>query len=375
MRGQWIGTGARTGLFALALFGSLTAMAQPGDPKITKVTVNYSTNVMTIEGQNLLGNQGNGVHSVLLNGMALEVLPGAAATLVNASLGTPNPFLPGTYELTLIALKRNGTPEELPHHAFMDVTLGTAGPQGPKGDVGPMGPPGKPGEPGREGRDGKDGRPGDPGPAGPIGPAGPAGPIGPIGPAGPAGISGPIGPAGPSGPAGPQGLPGLPGPVGPQGIPGKDGESAEAVLAGLSCPAGSFVSGFDSKGGLVCTKLADEPAGCPTTQFVASMRSVSNGAFIPFYVWPGGSVQLGTQSCNVTVARPSGNISLVGTLGDAWRVTGQTGFGACSITKVNQPVCGSTAALPSVVDGRPSCSSAAVLGSSSTASVQVTCTQ
>jgi hypothetical protein len=171
------------------------------------------------------------------------------------------------------------------------------------------------------------------------------------------------------------GLPGLPGAPGPVGPAGKDGESAELLLSGRSCPAGSFVSGFDSRGGLVCTKIAEEPAGCPTTEFVASMRSVSNGAFIPAFQWPGGVITVGTEQCNVKVDRPGGQIDVVGALGDPWKVAGSTGFGSCFIAKVNTPSCGSIAAIGSVTANRPSCSSAlATLGNSpSTATVNITC--
>jgi hypothetical protein len=68
---------------------------------------------------------------------------------------------------------------------------------------------------------------------------------------------------------------------------------------------------------------------------------------------------LGTPTCNVTLQRPSGSILLVGTLGDAWQITGRTGFGAATLT-VNQPSCNSPAAIPNVTANRPSCSSAYV---------------
>jgi hypothetical protein len=51
------------------------------------------------------------------------------------------------------------------------------------------------------------------------------------------------------------GLPGLPGEQGPQGEPGN------LILAGQTCPAGEFVSGFDGDGNIVCGNGGGDPGG------------------------------------------------------------------------------------------------------------------
>jgi len=77
--------------------------------------------------------------------------------------------------------------------------------------------------------------------------AGPTGPAGPTGATGPTGPTGPQGPTGATGPTGAQGPTGAAGPTGPKGDPGNLG------LAGRSCPAQQFVTGFDANGQLVCS--------------------------------------------------------------------------------------------------------------------------
>jgi hypothetical protein len=202
-----------------------------------------------------------------------------------------------------------------------DLTIGAVGPQGeqgPKGDKGEIGE------------------------QGPVGPVGPQGPIGPVGP------QGPIGPVGPQGPIGP---------AGPQGEPGNLG------LAGRSCQAGSFVQGFSESGDLVCS--------CAPEVFVFNMAS-SPAATFAAANWPGGSetkTQSGNSNCGVSVQRPSGDVSVVGALGDRWQVTSFTGFSSCvgeggedgdgvrtpDCTRLGTPP---FASIGSVQAGRPSCSSA-----------------
>lgn len=70
------------------------------------------------------------------------------------------------------------------------------------------------------------------------------GATGPAGSPGQQGATGPAGPPGPVGPAGPSG-----GPQGPPGVP------ARLELAGQRCPTGSYLSGFDDGGMLVCEPL------------------------------------------------------------------------------------------------------------------------
>ncbi|WP_304650404.1 hypothetical protein [Nostocoides sp. HKS02] len=178
------------------------------------------------------------------------------------------------------------------------------------------------------------------------------------------GPAGPVGATGPAGPVGPMGATGPAGPAGPQGVPGITG------LAGLTCPTGQSVTGFTMAGALVCSGTTPPPT-CSSTTLTNSITGVKDTDFAQH--WPGGIVTLGTATCNVTLQRPSGSILLIGTLGDAWQITGKTGFGAATLT-VNQPSCNSPAAIPNVTANRPSCSSAyvGILGGSlSTASVSI----
>jgi hypothetical protein len=96
------------------------------------------------------------------------------------------------------------------------------------------------------------------------------------------------------------------------------------------------------------------------------------GDFDLSHEWPGGSethcVAPGHECC-VTVARPSGNIDLVGLLGDRWRVTGWTGFSSCrgeggeDGDGCGTPLCNALLSVGFCEAGRPSCTSA--LGSAS----------
>ena len=123
--------------------------------------------------------------------------------------------------------------------------------------------------PGFRGPRGAQGVAGEPGPAGPPGPLGPVGNRGSFGPRG---IQGPIGEFGLTGPSGGRGPQGIPGPMGPSGADGRDGAQGPsgpqgaqgpfgpagpagdvASLAGISCPPGSSVTGFDEQGYLICS--------------------------------------------------------------------------------------------------------------------------
>src|SRR5262249_32169704 len=71
---------------------------------------------------------------------------------------------------------------------------------------------------------------------------------------------------------------------------------------------------------------------CTGHTFAVSMTS-STGGLVSDAQWPGGTVtQCTTPSCCVTLNRPSGDIVLVGALGDHWTVAGFTGFSSCAFT-------------------------------------------
>lgn len=85
--------------------------------------------------------------------------------------------------------------------------------------------------------------------------------------------------------------------------------------------------------------------------------------------WPGSTVIYGTAPCTISITRPSGNIDLVGTLGDDWEVSvpANSLMASASITTVHTPNCTAFLAFGSVVANRPSCSSAINAASPSTA--------
>ena len=73
----------------------------------------------------------------------------------------------------------------------------------------------------------------------------------------------------------------------------------------------------------------------------------------------------------MTVQAPSGDIVLVGTLGDAWSIASSTGYGT-TVGTVETPNCGSPLASGTVVSNRPSCSSGLYDSSSDTFQVAAT---
>jgi len=251
------------------LFFSLQVSALAPAPVIDNVSINYSTNTLTIRGQNL--SVSGQAPSVQLNTTILKV--GLFnSTAVQAKVNNSSSLL-GGYLLQLTTSAGSNT---------FDTTFGAVGPQGPAGATGPVGPAGPEGPAGPQGAAGPEGPVGPTGPQGPpvtfqgnwsasqtynlgdavfyngssyisliannsgnqpdtsstqwgtlaqqgaigaqgpqgdAGPMGPMGPAGPVGPAGAQGPAGPIGPAGPDGPAGPAGPPGPVGATGPQGPP------------------------------------------------------------------------------------------------------------------------------------------------------------
>jgi hypothetical protein len=79
--------------------------------------------------------------------------------------------------------------------------------------------------------------------------------------------------------------------------------------------------------------------------------------------WPGGYDSAGTSAgCGVAVAHPSGDVTLVCSLGDSWRIVAQSGYQVCygiggpNGDGVLTPTCDNSLASPSVCNSRPSCS-------------------
>ena len=125
---------------------------------------------------------------------------------------------------------------------------------------------------------------------------------------------------------------------------------------------------------------------CTLTIFNFSVNS-SGGGPLTDSSWDDGSMTQPSvgAACSVTVKAPSGDIVLVGTLGDAWSVTGFTGFSGCVLTggcNANGGTCTSCngvdapsscppLGIPSCTDDRPSCSTG--LNGNASASAHVTC--
>ena len=68
---------------------------------------------------------------------------------------------------------------------------------------------------------------------------------------------------GPQGPAGPAGATGLQGQKGDTGTQGPKGDPGELGLAGQACASGSFVTGFDASGDIVCGETPPPPPPGP----------------------------------------------------------------------------------------------------------------
>jgi hypothetical protein len=147
-------------LFTLLASCFVHAASSTG-PVINSATVNYSTNVLTVTGQNFTA--AGPTVTATLNAIPLSLLSASNTQLV-ANL--PAGLRPGTYRLTVT----NSASPNQPGNA--DLTIGAVGPIGPQGPPGPQGAQGALG------------------PSGPTGPSGATGPAGAIGPQGPAGATG-----------------------------------------------------------------------------------------------------------------------------------------------------------------------------------------
>jgi hypothetical protein len=238
------------------------------------------------------------------NGGTVQLTLGGTPLIVQSQTDTvlvadlPDSILPGSY--ILVAWSGNGAVRE----DSMDITVGAEGPAGPQGEIGPEGPQGPQGLPGADGTDGVNGLDGANcwdniqggiSTADCIGPKGNKGDKGEPGPEGPQGPAGPPGSDGAPGADGAQGLPGIPGqsvvatalPEGDvncqyggtafesvggldyacNGAPGPQGTPGDLALAGLMCPPGLFVIGFDTSGQLVCSSL-DDPQTNPPVSYI-----------------------------------------------------------------------------------------------------------
>jgi hypothetical protein len=128
------------------------------------------------------------------------------------------------------------------------------------------------------------------------------------------------------------------------------------------------VIGFNPNGTIICNTAT--PPTCASHTFTFTMTS-STGTLFTDAVWPGGTETMNGPegaTCSVTVRRPSGDITLVGTLGDAWTIVSRTGYGTAVGTAFAPSSC-PPLGIPNVTAGRPSCSVG--LNGSATASFSV----
>ena len=139
----------KTACAALVLLAPLFASAATtaNFPVVNSVTVNYSSNIVTVNGSGFL--PATTAPTVSFNTTKLTLVSDTNTKIV-AHL--PGGIAAGTFNLTV-------TNSETKTFTF-DVTYGAAGPEGPAGP------------------NGAQGAQGPPGPAGPAGPTGPQGPSG-----------------------------------------------------------------------------------------------------------------------------------------------------------------------------------------------------
>jgi len=75
-------------------------------------------------------------------------------------------------------------------------------------------------------------------------------------------------------------------------------------------------------------------------------------------LWPGGTVTVGTPTCNVTIGRPSGQIDETGLTGNGWSVVSKTGFGTAVLTPQLANCATPGAISETITNFRPACTSA-----------------
>ncbi len=109
---------------------------------------------------------------------------------------------------------------------------------------------------------------------------------------------------------------------------------------------------------------------CAPHTYNFSMTSSTGGPFNNAQ-WPGGlTQQCASPGCCVTMLRPSGDVVIVGTLGDRWQIATVNGYGSCSFTSgcatnggtctscngVDAPTQCPLLGIPNCTSNRPSCS-------------------
>ena len=136
---------------------------------------------------------------------------------------------------------------------------------------------------------------------------------------------------------------------------------------------------------LVLVFFAGAASACTATDFTFTVNSSGGGVFTDSQ-WPGGTATQGAAPCEVTVNQPSGDIVLVGTLGDSWSIESFTsGFSSCILTGgcnanggtctacngVDAPSSCPPLGIPNCTSNRPSCSTG--LNGNASANAHVHC--
>jgi hypothetical protein len=129
---------------------------------------------------------------------------------------------------------------------------------------------------------------------------------------------------------------------------------------------------------------AELPTGCVVTTFDFTINSSGGGPFADSH-WDDGTITQGTAPCSVTVKAPSGDIVLVGDLGDHWTINSIGSFSSCAFTDscdshggtctncigVDAPSSCPPLGIPNCTNNRPSCSTG--LNGNATDSAHVQC--
>jgi hypothetical protein len=156
------------------------------------------------------------------------------------------------------------------------------------------------------------------------------------------------------------------GATGPQGASGPQGAQGTGP-ASQSCPAGSYVTGFDSSGNITCS--------CPHTGYAFQIAAYDANTF---QWWPSGQLtkhNTDNFACSVTVQPPnitggSCNPTCDGDLNDSgrngWSVVSSTGYPAGTTwnIQVNVPNCETLGGGGSVSGTLPSCPNTSDVGES-----------
>src|SRR5262249_27583805 len=172
--------------------------------------------------------------------------------------------------------------------------------------------------------------------------------------------------------------------MGPSSRPG-DVTSCRKLRLNLVGPPERTLGGLgvDSIPSRVTGLSPPDSPGCVVTTFDFTINS-SGGGPVSDSHWDDGTISQGTAPCSVTVKAPSGDIVLVGDLGDHWTISSIGSFSSCAFTGscnshggtctnctgVDAPSSCPPPGIPNCTNNRPSCSAGLNGNASDTAHVQ-----